>query len=121
MDENEIRDLLVKSASLCRQAAQKLRDTSSPTKEASEIVASMISKGLLDPSSKDQYAATLAVSGREELGKLASAISVLPTKNAHDLGDVELDSAPSFDAQTNPEMQKMSAAASNKLDSFLFN
>lgn len=113
---DNMRDMLLKSASLCREAAQKLRDSSSPEKEASEIVASMLGKGLIDPSAKETYAASLA-STPENLSKIATLLEDLPVKTSGELGTI----CPSLDSQINAGIDQLSSAARDKFDAYLSN
>lgn len=103
-------ELLMKAASLCREASRRLQEDSTPQKEANEIVNTMVSKGLLGETDKAKYASYFEANP-ESMSSVSSTISQLPSRtNAiAELADYDYTKTASA-----------SDAASASLDRFIF-
>lgn len=83
------KELLMKAASLCREAAEALKMDSSPEKQASEVVEKMVSKGMLQGVEKERYTQYLA-EHPEKLAAALSTIDALPAR-ASAIGEISND------------------------------
>lgn len=73
------RDLLIKAAGLCRQAAARLRNGETPEKQASEIATTMVSKGLIPSGERERYTQYLT-SNPEKIATMKESIASLPAR-----------------------------------------
>ena len=74
-----MQELLLKAASLCREAAERLRTGETPEKQASEIADEMVSKGLIPSGEKERYTQHL-VANPEKIVGAKEAIASLPAR-----------------------------------------
>ena len=72
-------EMLAHAADLCKEAAKRLRENYSPQKEASEVVDSMIAKGLIPQAEEIRYANLLAADP-EKLAALKTSVAALPAR-----------------------------------------
>lgn len=72
-------ELLLKAASLCRQAAERLRSGEAPEKQASEIADTMVSKGLIPSGERERYSQYL-LSNPEKIASMKESIASLPAR-----------------------------------------
>ena len=72
------RSLLLKAASLCKEAAEYLKTAGD--KSASEIVDAMVSKGMLDMSERERYESYLK-DNPEKLAAAKGVIDALPCRS----------------------------------------
>ena len=73
------KELLLKAASLCREAADKLRNGETPEKQASEVVHSMMSKGLIPSGERERYTHYLTANP-EKIANMKETIASLPAR-----------------------------------------
>lgn len=73
------RELLLKAASLCREAATKLRTGETPEKQASEIANTMIAKGLIPSGERERYTHYLTANP-EKIASMKESIASLPAR-----------------------------------------
>lgn len=100
-----MQELLLKAASLCREAADKLRNGETPEKQASEIADTLARKGMITSGEKERYAFHL-VANPEKIAGAKEYIASLPAR-ADALG--ELSSMP------------VEKQAKDAMDSFMYN
>lgn len=74
-----MKDMLLKAASLCREAADKLKDAESPEKNAKEVVADMVNRGFIPPAEQLRYEAVLAQTP-EKLASIRDTINAMPPR-----------------------------------------
>lgn len=72
-----MQDLLLKAASLCKEAATLLREEETPEKQASEITDTMISKGLLPETERERYT-NYFTANPEKIATTRDTIAPLP-------------------------------------------
>lgn len=77
---NSEQDLLLKAASLCRQAANALDHERTITKSASEAVDLMITKGLIGPNQKEDYI-DMMVDNPEKIAAFVETAKELPARD----------------------------------------
>jgi len=82
----EDKDLLLKAATLCKEAAQKLRVGVSPEKQASEVVDAMVDRNLIGSAEAMRYKQYFT-SNPEKVAAAKAGINVMPIKTS-DLGEV---------------------------------
>lgn len=73
------RELLLKAAGLCRQAADRLRTGETPEKQASEIANVMITKGLIPSGERERYTQYLQANP-EKIASMKESIASLPAR-----------------------------------------
>jgi hypothetical protein len=73
------RELLIKAAGLCRQAAERLRAGDTPEKQASEIATTMVSKGLIPSGERERYSQYLQANP-EKIASMKESIASLPAR-----------------------------------------
>lgn len=74
-----MKDMLLKAASLCREAAVKLKDSDNPEKHAKEVVSDMVSLGFIPPAEQLRYEAALAQTP-EKLAAIRDTIHSMPPR-----------------------------------------
>lgn len=75
-----MQELLLKAASLCKEAADKLRNGETPEKQASEIADEMVTKGFLtSPGEKERYTQHL-LANPENIAGAKEAIASFPSR-----------------------------------------
>lgn len=72
-------ELLLKAASLCREAAIKLRNGEAPEKQASEIAHTMVTKGLIPSGERERYTQYLTANP-EKIANMKESIASLPAR-----------------------------------------
>ena len=75
----DTKSTLIKAASLCREAAEKLRLENAPEKQASEIVDRMVDKGLISSAEKERYIRSFAQTP-EKMANVSDIISSMPSR-----------------------------------------
>lgn len=73
------KEVLLKAASLCREAAQKLKAGDSPEKQASEIASTMVGKGLIPAGERERYTSYM-LSNPEKIANIKESIASLPAR-----------------------------------------
>lgn len=73
------RELLKTAATLCREAAEKLRQIDSPEKQAKELSDTMVAKGLISNAERERFAVQIAANP-EKLAQLKDSIQTLPNR-----------------------------------------
>lgn len=72
-------NILLKAASLCRQAAAELRNANPPEKVAGEVVQTLIAKGIVPQSESERFAYQL-MNTPEKLAMLKNTVDALPAR-----------------------------------------
>lgn len=73
------KELLKTAAALCREAAEMLRQSDLPEKQAQELSEAMAAKGLISHEEKERFAAQISTQP-EKLAQLKDSLAILPTR-----------------------------------------
>lgn len=84
-----MKEQLIKAASLLREAADRLRETESPEKNAQHVVTSMVEKGFLSPAESNRYTAYLA-SNPEKIANMKDHLGSLPARVSAPIAEVDV-------------------------------